>query len=170
MVSKALGNVPVRPVRPELITSTDDTTVFIYEGTQDGKDVWKLCTKSSLDRRGTNACYSCDDNSNMNGLRIKMTFTFSALGTCAPLFVTVSGLSERELPGKNDFLHVEVPGLCIGGGGVNVGVKTKGHIFFMRSGKNAHVERFKYYQEKILVPFINETRKEISGFDPIPGT
>ena len=50
---------------------------------------------------------------------------------CAPLFVTVSGLSEEEMQNK-PFLHMKVPGLCIGGGGVTLGNKEEGHVFFVR--------------------------------------
>jgi hypothetical protein len=39
------------------------------------------------------------------------------MGNCFPLVVTVAGLTEKEMPGK-DFVHVQIPGLCIGGGGV----------------------------------------------------
>ncbi len=93
------------------------------------QEKYKLITKQSLMETGTNACYSCIENSNMNGLCIKMTFTFSAEGTCAPLFITVGGLIEQELPGGSGFKHCVVPGLCIGELGVNVDVRTVGHVF-----------------------------------------
>jgi hypothetical protein len=37
-----------------------------------------------------------------------------------PLVVTVTGLTEREMPEGKEFIHVKIPGLCVGGGGVNV--------------------------------------------------
>jgi hypothetical protein len=55
----------------------------------------------------------------MNGMQVKLTFTFTAMGNHFPLVVTVAGLSEKEIPGK-DFVHVQIPGLCIGGGGVSI--------------------------------------------------
>lgn len=64
----------------------------------------------------------------MNGMRVKLTFTFSALGTCMPLVVTVAGLSEREMPDGKEFIHVKIPGLCIGGGGVNIDNQECGHL------------------------------------------
>lgn len=64
-----------------------------------------------MQEKGTNAFL---ENSNMNGLRIKLTFTFSANGTCAPLFETVNGLTDKELTCESGFLHAVVPGLCIG--------------------------------------------------------
>lgn len=72
----------------------------------------------------------------MNGMRVKLTFTFSAAGMCAPLFVTVSGIPEEEMPNK-PFVHMKVPGLCIGGGGVTLGNKEEGHVFFMRKEEAA---------------------------------
>jgi len=56
----------------------------------------------------------------MQGMRVDMTVTMSAYRTCLPVVVTVSGISEQELPGT-EFLDLEVPGLCNGGGGVAVG-------------------------------------------------
>ena len=48
----------------------------------------------------------------MNGLRVRLTFTFTAFRTMAPIMITVSGLDEHELPGT-DFAFVEIQGLCI---------------------------------------------------------
>ena len=56
----------------------------------------------------------------MKGVRVKLTFTFSAVGTCAPLFILVSGLSEREMP-TEDCIALLIKSLSIGGGGLNVG-------------------------------------------------
>ena len=56
----------------------------------------------------------------MKGMRVNLTFTFSGAGTSAPLFITVTGMTEKELP-EDTSLLVEVKGLCIGGGGINVG-------------------------------------------------
>ena len=41
----------------------------------------------------------------MNGMRVKLTFTFSAMGTCMPLVVTVTGLTEKEMPDGKEFTH-----------------------------------------------------------------
>eukprot|EP00985_Skeletonema_marinoi_P025838 scaffold19360_cov223-Skeletonema_marinoi.AAC.1 len=111
MVVEALGGVSVYPVKPEYIYSTDDTTCYIFEGKVNGKDKWTLVSNDSIRKSGTKAVYRVEDNKMMNGMRVKLTFTFSAAGMCAPLFVTVSGLSEDEMPNK-PFLHMRVPGLC----------------------------------------------------------
>jgi len=55
-----------------------------------------------------------------------------------------------------DFVHIEIPGLCIGEGGVSVDSSEQcGHLFLMRNTEGAEKARFKYYQEKILIPGIN---------------
>ena len=97
----------------------------------------------------------------MNGMRVKLTWTLSGGGTCAPLFVTVTGLNERELP-SGDMLVVQVAGLCIGGSGVGAN-EQEGYIVFTRSGQDQ--KRFEFYQSNVLLPFINSLRKEYSNFD-----
>jgi hypothetical protein len=68
----------------------------------------------------------------MSGMQVKLTFTFSSMGTCFPLVCTVSGSTKREMPTGQEFIHVNVPGLCIGGGGVNINNDVVGHVLFMR--------------------------------------
>ena len=89
----------------------------------------------------------------MNGMRVKITFTFSALGKVMPLVVTVSGLSEREMPEGKDFIDVKIPNLS--GNGVD------GYLLFMRSTKGVDVQRYKWYQETILFPGIANDRKNV---------
>lgn len=168
MVQDALG-VSVYPVKPEYIYSTDDTTCYIFEGKVDGQDKWTLVTNESIRNSGTNAIYRVDDSKIMNGMRVKLTFTFSAAGMCAPLFVTVSGLSKEEMPNK-PFLHMKVPGLCIGGGGVTLGNKEEGHVFFMRKEEGADKKRCELYMKEVLIPFVNGVRKEVDDFDAEAGT
>jgi hypothetical protein len=70
-----------------------------------------------------------------------------------------------------DFVHVEIPGLCIGGGGVSVDSSEQcGHLFLMRNTEGAEKARFKYYQEKILIPGINLQWKKYCNFDIVAGT
>ena len=61
----------------------------------------------------------------MCGLRVKITFTFSGAGTMAPIFISVLGLTERELP-EEQCISLIIPGLCVGGGGVSVGDNMRG--------------------------------------------
>jgi hypothetical protein len=99
----------------------------------------------------------------MSGMRVKWIFIFSAMGTCFPLVCTVSGLTEREMPTGKEFIHVTVPGLCIGGGGVNINNQEVSHLFFMQNSEGAEKKRFRWYQQEILVPGINDHRKRFAN-------
>ncbi len=109
----------VYPVEPYMLYSTDDTTEYIFKGTKKKFIPYVLTTKSSISKRRTSAVYKCEDKKSMNGMRVKLTFTFSGVGTCFPFVCTVTGLTEREMPTGKNFIVVKVPGMCIGGGGVN---------------------------------------------------
>jgi hypothetical protein len=100
----------VFPVLPELIVSTDDTTEYIFEGTCEEQTKFVLATKSSIMKQGTNALYLVQDTKLISGMRVKLTFTFTAMGNCFPLVVTLAGLTEWEISGQ-DFVYVEIPGL-----------------------------------------------------------
>jgi hypothetical protein len=101
----------------------------------------------------------------MSGMRAKLTFTFTAMGNCFPLVVTVAGLTEWEIS-VQDFVHVEIPGLCIGGEGVNVDQNEQwGHLFLMCNTEGAKKAWFKYYQEKILIHGTHHQWKRYCNFD-----
>ena len=148
MVTDFFGTA-VYPVEPYLLYSTDDTTEYIFEGTQKKFVPYVLTTKSSISKRGTNAVYKCEDNKSMSGMRVKLTFTFSSMGIYFPLGCTVSGLTDREMPTGKEFIQVKVPGLCIGGGGVNINNQEVGHLIFMQNTKGAEKKRFRWYQQEI---------------------
>jgi hypothetical protein len=101
----------------------------------------------------------------MSRMHVKLTFTFSAMGTCFPLVCTVTGLSEREMLTGKEFIHVKLPGLCIGGGGVNINNQEVGHLLFMRNTEGAEKKRFRWHQQEILMPEINNHRKRFAKFD-----
>jgi hypothetical protein len=101
----------------------------------------------------------------MNGMHMILTFTFTTMGNCFPLAVTVVGLTEKEMYGK-EFVHVRIPILCIGGGDVSVDSNQQyGHLFSMRNTEGAKKACFRYYQEHILILGINMQRKKYSKFD-----
>jgi hypothetical protein len=101
----------------------------------------------------------------MSGMHVKSTFTFSAMGTCFPLVCTVTGLTKTEMPTRKKFIHVEVPCLCIGGGGVNINNQEVGHLIFMWNTNGAEKKRFRWYQQEILMPGINDHQKRFAKFD-----
>ncbi len=105
----------------------------------------------------------------MNGMRVKLTWTLSGGGTSASLFVTVTGLNDRdrEMQTECDMLVVKVPGLCVGGCGVGGNVQV-GYIAIIKNGHDK--ERFEFYQKNVLLLFINSLHKEYVDFDISDGT
>jgi hypothetical protein len=118
LITDSRGGIPAVLIRPALITSTDDSTVFIFCGSITKKDEFRLISKESCLNRGTNAVYNVDECDHMNDMRVKLTWTLSGGGTSASLFVTVTGLNDREMQTECDMLVVEVPDLCVGVCGV----------------------------------------------------
>ena len=109
----ALWGTYIVPVCPELIISTDDTTEFIFEGTKNVAPKFVLATKSTIQKRGTNAIYRPEDSKATNGMHVKLTFSFTAEGNSFPIAVTVSGLTEKEMPPGENFIHVKIPGMSV---------------------------------------------------------
>ena len=66
----------------------------------------------------------------MEGMRVKLTFYFTALGVSAPMFITVTGLDESKMPLDTSLL-VKVKGLSIDGVGVNMENGSIGYLLFM---------------------------------------
>ena len=67
----------------------------------------------------------------MCDMRVKITWMFSGGGTCAPLFMTVSGLNDREMPPGKDLIVLKIHGLWIGGSGVSSNAQH-GYDVFVR--------------------------------------
>jgi hypothetical protein len=87
------------------------------------------------------------------------------MGTCFPLVCTVTGLTEREMLTGKEFIHIKVPGLCIGGGGVNISNQEVGHLLFMRKTEGVEKIRFLWYQQNVLFPGINDHCKRFAKFN-----
>ena len=151
VVSKAHGNLSVIPIKTQYIYSSDDTVMYVFEG------------KRALKRTGTNSKYQSDDKNMMSGMKVKLTLTFLAIGVCALILIYVCGLTPKELQ-KKACIILQVEGVCIGGGDVSIGNKEKGYIMFMRNNADADKQRYKYYRDEMLIPFIQSTRKEYDGF------
>ena len=118
----------------------------------------KITLKESVLTSGTDSIWVYDDDYNdCYGVRVSMTVATSAGGTAAPIVVCVSGLTERELPGT-EFLVLEIPGLCIGGG-ANVGIDSIGYVLFMRKTEGAKQKKFEWYQKEILLESVKENRR-----------
>ncbi len=138
-------NYTTKPIKPQYLYSTDDTTQYVWEGNANSKtDKWYLVSDDANNSRYSN--YKVESNKNMKGIRVKCTFTFSAIGGVAPFFVTVANLRSDELSKENcptGFLPIKIPGLCRGGGGYDPTSEGYGYILFTRSDDNNDIKRLR---------------------------
>ena len=123
MVKNALQAENVYPANPNLILSTDDTTLFVFEGKATGKGRedswdWKLIDNTN---GNISVCSNFEVGSEAEhggGLRVRLTFTFTASRLAAPPYVAVSGLTDDELSPelcKDGIIAEKVDNLCKGG-------------------------------------------------------
>ena len=74
----------------------------------------------------------------INGMIIRMNQTFNAMGATAPIYLTIHGLTLRELPPEScpsGVLIVPVNGLCISSE-QDVRYNDVGYIAFVRNTTN----------------------------------
>eukprot|EP00956_Cyclotella_meneghiniana_P037122 scaffold134700_cov46-Cyclotella_meneghiniana.AAC.1 len=103
----------------------------------------------------------------MNGMRVKLSFSFNAIGASSPLYITVTGLTDEEMPIEEDMLVVEVPGLCVGGG---VGSNDQvGYVVFTKKNSGADQTRFEHYHKNDLKPMIDKYRERLYNYDSDSG-
>ena len=149
------------PVKPALIFSTDDKTMWKFEGAFRNKSNKFVLVPSSFKKdNGTRSDYTVEEMNDIQGLRIKETFTFNAAGVSAPLFFSVY-LDSTEMPAdgcKDGFLLLKIPGLCIGGTGVTTGLQKPGFMFLICKDKSKSEEsidkvRYRIYMNNIFLPF-----------------
>jgi hypothetical protein len=108
----------------------------------------------------------------MNGFRIKHTFTFSAAGQMAPVYTTVAGLSEKEMPEEtcpSGMFAIKIPGLAVGSD-VDPSNNLPGYVVFLRkTGDNSlDRRRHQHYRESVFLPFVEKVRNQWDNH--VPGT
>jgi hypothetical protein len=134
LVLKANSDRPILAIKPAYIYSTDDTTTYVCQGEQRTKEDFLLVGTSLILNAGTRSKYQASDSNAMQGLRVKLTFTFSQAGLVADTFVSIVGLTDQELPKEacpSGFLAIDVKRLGIGGAGVTVGEQKTGWVLFI---------------------------------------
>ena len=94
MVKIAFGADEIYPANPRLVLSTDNITLFVFEGKsiEGGNDEWEwnLIDKSNANL-GVRGDFELRDEAEMSGgLRVRLTFTFTASGLAAPPYVFIS--------------------------------------------------------------------------------
>ena len=98
IVSKLNNNMPCMPINPNLVFSTDDTMMYVYEGIEEKKFKWRIVNVNAYKNKGQMSMYEINENTpKLKGMRIEMTTTHGASGITAPMCITVSGLDETEL-------------------------------------------------------------------------
>ena len=154
------------PVLPQLVTSTDETTLFITSHIINNKEVWflfaKACENSTVldSSKRDNYSTTMSGDAHCRGLRITLNNTFTAGGRVAPAFVCVYGLTPDEMPG-DEIILVPIEGLVIGSD--QNGSMDKGYICFIRGkydGKN------KTQEEEDTVSQENDNEEEVCSEIP----
>ena len=72
LVSKANGNIPVCPILPQYVFSTDDTVQYVFEGkTDEWKSDFFVASNKCLEEKGTRSQYrTVESTPQMSGLQI----------------------------------------------------------------------------------------------------
>jgi len=101
------------------LSTTDDTTMFAFEGEVDGS--YSECYIINKDNdRGLRSSYTQNTSSadSKRVFRIRHSITFNAVGNAAQLYATIYGLTEEDLPSStcpNGVLTIPISGFCYGG-------------------------------------------------------
>ena len=126
-----------------LVTSTDETTLFVFEGTIPGKESFYLVAKPDADSAKPDSSQRStyneipQDDSHKRGLRVRLNTTYADSGEIAPIFAIVYGLSINEMPGVEDIYTLEIPGLAIGAD-QNPMCQVAGYVVFVRGHEKVY--------------------------------
>ena len=105
LISDANSGAPVHALPPESIFNHDETSVYAVQRSDDPNDLrWEASgarlgrperpTRGTTSKKGT---AGGGDGMDLSGIRVSVATLVSGMGLLAPLVVTVSGLSERQL-------------------------------------------------------------------------
>lgn len=116
---------------------------------------------------------------NCNGIWMRFTVTFSASGMVAPIYITITGLTEADMPRSkvpNGQLVIPIEGLTYDGS-VDPRNKEIGYVVFIwndSDNKNDYSQEtlnFPYYQQHVFYPFLDASREkefQLKPGDSIP--
>ncbi len=86
IIHKFHNHKPIIAILLAIFYSTDDTTDYICEGYGNSrKGLSRLVSTKSLKNAGSRSRYRFNNSKAMNRMRVKLTYTFSASGTMAPI-------------------------------------------------------------------------------------
>ena len=204
--NKMLGfdevKINMMPVLPNLLTTTDEVTIFATTTMVNNEESLYIVAKPTEVKNEVSSSSSrnhykhkASGDAHCRGVRIVINSTFTAGGLSAPIFVSVFGLSQEEMP-SSDIVTIPVPGLTVGshqdiyssGVGYLTFVKGsgayKGHDSEESNGNdsrvndNDDVERIRIqptiskeskiaqlYREMVFYPFIDHIRKTKYDFN-----
>jgi len=168
LVSQANENVPVRPLFPKNIHSTDDSGVYFVSAHNDTDGCeWRVGRNDGTDT-GVKSRYQTTVTSMLMGQRARLTWTVSADGTVATPYISFIGLSIRELPQttcEDGIMMIPIKGLAVGG--VNPDCQSVGYIVLVRSGVEMETHNFANYREHVYRKYVKSKRNLQVGM-PIP--
>ena len=171
IVSKVNGNAPIRPIQPYLNTRTDDSAMFVFNGTAFVKKLLYLTDKSQ--KSSNLSAYSCvvGGTDHLNGLRVRHTHSMNAMGNVAPIYLLVSGLNEREFPCPGGIYVMSIKRLCFGAA-QDVRNDSIGYVVFMRNEKDSETGDtnetiiISHYRNTVFIPWIESLCEHYAGYVP----
>ena len=120
MLGVSDGKKEMLHVLPNILTTTDEVTIFATASIINNKESLYIVTKPTELKNECSSSASrniykqrASGDAHCRGVRIVINSTFTAGGLSAPIFVSVFGLSDDEMP-FNEIITVPVPGLAVG--------------------------------------------------------
>lgn len=169
-IAKQCYGGDVVPIRIHNSINSDDLGRFITEGMPVQSSVKKKSMKTSKNStaratRKTSSLWrrATDEDNYSPGIKVKFKSLISASGHTGPICIHFYGLTDVDL--EDDFIILEVPGLCIGGDVIpnrsDVGyvILTKGSHDENTDSDVTLTERvMKWYHMNMVIPFIDSLR------------
>ena len=179
------------PTLPNLVTSTDETTIFPNSSIIYGKESFYIVsrpdvTKNECAHSGTRNHYKkvITGDSHCRRVRIVINSTFTAGGLSALLFVAVYGLTMEEMP-YDDIVTISVPVLTVGSE-LDLYSNGCGFVTFVRGNveetenenddetcttpvisESKEATVVKQYRTKIYHPFVKQIRTKLYGMSTL---
>ena len=161
-VSEANGNIPVCPKEPYITTSRDNKLQFFHTGsaTKTKDEIWLCSFKRLAEKRFCSQYCPVEQTTNLHGLHLKLTFTFSANGQMTAIFVSATGFTKAKMcPDKcpSSILVMKIPGLAIGAA-VDLQNAQAGFLCFCHSDSSSSISidqrQHKLHMKHAYIPFI----------------
>ena len=152
-------------VLPQLVTMTDELTVFATVGKINLKEDYYMSIKpepgTKLPPSYTRSTYTTDKQGDRHchGVHVVINNQFSASGQVAPIAATIYGLSRREMLGNDDIVFIPIPGLVRGADQNNCD-ETKGLIMFVRG--NVDVDNLHRMKQMMMIKTNNGFQKMLA--------